>query len=419
MFYVKIVLATVVALVLWAALVGIGALNGWWHTPLAPGGDTRAFMDAAIEIVKTKNRGNVALVLIENGEIFDEHYAASDQRVDRDTIFPTASMSKWITAWGVMNLVQEGKVDLDFPVSTYLTRWQLPPSEYNNEEVTVRRLLSHMSGLSDGLGFGDYRPDEQVPSLEESLSQPRASSAREVEIALGRVPGTQWEYSGGGYLILQLLIEEVSGETFESYMQRSIFQPLAMSRSTFHYIGTMENTSKSYDANGQPATLFQYAASGATGFATSAADMARFIRAQLADPLSLNPLRQDTIKSMREPHARSFGADIWGLGTILYAPTKSGDAVYGHDGQNEPAINAAVRINPDTGDAIVLLVSGGQSLATMLGFEWVFWQTGLPDVLGIGSVIESAVRVIIFGSILILILAIAGAWRLRRRTLAK
>lgn len=72
---------------------------------------------------------------------------------------------------------------------------------------------------------------------------------------------------------------------------------------------------------------------------------------------------------MRKPHASAFGADIWGLGTILYAPTEAGDYIYGHHGQNDPAINASVRINPETGDALIAFVSGGQSLATALGYE--------------------------------------------------
>ena len=61
------------------------------------------------------------------------------------------------------------------------------------------------------------------------------------------------------------------------------------------------------------------------------------------------PLDADLLRRMREPHGRQFGADIWGLGTMLYAPTAGDAFVFGHDGQNEPAINAAVRINPDNG----------------------------------------------------------------------
>lgn len=418
MFYLKTIVATAVAIVLWGVCVGFGAVNGWWSAPIAPAGNARLFMDAAIEIVETKNRGNIALVLIRNGEVFDEYYEGIQGEINRDTIFQTASMSKWITANGVMKLVQDGRLDLDRTVADYLTRWQLPQSDFENDKVSARLLLSHMSGLNDGLGFGDYEPQETVPTLEESLSRPRASGEREVEIKLGLEPGTEFGYSGGGYLVLQLLIEEITGERFEDYMQKEILEPLEMSRSTFDYIGGWGNISNSYDADGQLATLYQYAAKGATGFAVSAGDMTRFVRSQLASDGPVFPLQTETIDSMREAHASAFGADIWGLGTILYAPTESGDYVYGHDGQNDPAINAAVRINPDTRDAFISFVSGGQLLATALGYEWVLWQTGRPDILHFGAVIRDGIPLFLIGSTLILILAVAGIWR-RRRAIAK
>ena len=373
-------------------------------------------MDAAIEIVQSENVGNIALVLIEDGEVFEEYFDGVSQQIDSDTVFSAASMSKWITALGIMHLVQTGHIDLDVPVSEYLTRWQLPPSEFDHDDVTVRRLLSHMSGLNDGLGFADYEPDESLPTLEESLRHPRASSGRDVQIALGRSPGTEWDYSGGGYLILQLVIEEVSGQTFEVYMQTSLFEPLGMSRSTYKYIGKMNNRSNSYDTNGDLATSYQYAASAATGFTTSSADMTRLIQALLLQSSPTSPLERDTIGQMREPLASTFGFYIWGLGTILYAPTESGDYVYGHDGQNDPAINSAIRINPDTGDAIIVFASGNLSLATRIGFEWVFWQTGVPDFLGFGYVIAEAKCLMIYGSVVMLILIALSTWWLRRRS---
>ena len=418
MYYLKTIGATVLALVLWVVCVVFGAANGWWSSPIAPTGDARLFMDAAIEIVETKNRGDIALVLIENGEVVDELFEGVQGAISRDTMFQTASMSKWITANGVMKLVQEGSLDLDQPIADILTRWQLPQSEFGDDKVTARLLLSHMSGLTDGLGFGDYEPEETVPTLEESLSRPRASGEREVKIELGLEPGTEFKYSGGGYLILQLLIEEISGEGFEDYLQREMLEPLKMSRSTFDYIAEWDDISNSYDADGHLATLYRYAAKGATGFATSAGDMTRFVQSQLAGDGPAYPLRKETINSMRKPHASAFGIDIWGLGTILYAPTESGDYVYGHDGQNDPAINAAVRINPDTGDAFICFVSGGQSLATALGHDWVLWQTGRPDVLNLGAVIRNAVPMLLIGCMMIIVVAVIRFWR-RRRTIAK
>lgn len=402
-------MVTLLALALWVTAIVGGALFGWWRRPVAPGGDAPAFIRAAIGMIEQGNRGNAALVLIEGGAVGGEYYSTTSDPVDRNTVFATASMSKWLTAWGVMKLVEEGKLDLDRPVEDYLTRWHLPPSQYDHREVTVRRLLSHTAGLTDGLGFADYRLDEALPTLEQSLSNPRASSGQPVAIAVGIEPGSAWRYSGGGYLMLELLVEEVSGQPFEAFMQQAIFQPLRMTRSGYGDAG-VKNAAKSYDQEGRPAPVYRYASKAATSFTTSAGDMVGFALAQLP-AVTDKPLAQVTIDAVRTPQAKSQGIDIWGLGTMLYAPAASGAFVFGHDGTNEPAISAAVRVNPDTGDGMVVLVTGSQTLASQLGAHWVFWQTGLPDFLSIPGEIRRVVPVLFGGGLVILLAAILVARR--------
>jgi len=411
--YTKIVVVTLLAVGLWAAVVLVGALYGWWRQPVAPTGNAQAFMRAAIDMIEEGNRGNTALVMIEDGSVWGEYYSTSADQVDRNTVFSIASASKWITAWGVMKLVEERKLDLDRPIEDYLTRWHLPSSQFDNRGVTARRLLSHTAGLTDGLGFGDYQPNEALPTLEQSLANPRASSGEFVAIAVGTEPGSEWEYSGGGYLILELLVEEVSGETFEAFIQHTILQPLGMTRSGYRYLGDVENSAKSYDQEGRRVTTYRHAANAATAFTASAGDMTRFILAQLPG-VTDKPLSQATIDAMREPHATLWGVEIWGLGTILYAPTASDDFIFGHDGTNEPAIGASVRVNPDTGDGIIVLMTGSQTLASELGAHWVFWQTGLPDFFSIPGEVQRVVPVLLGGTLVILLVAISIAWRQRR-----
>jgi CubicO group peptidase (beta-lactamase class C family) len=334
--------------------------------------------------------------------------------VDRETLFPLASMSKWITAYGVMQLVQAGKIDLDAPVSRYLRRWQLPAGAFDNEGVTVRRLLSHTAGLTDQLGFADYEPGAPLPSLEDSLRQPRASSGT-TTIAVGRAPGSEWQYSGGGYLILQMVVEEVSGMGFAEWMQQAVFNPIDMQRSSYAYIGDLDNASPSYDGNGKLAKSYKYAAAAATGLSASAGDLVKFTQAQLpgAHP-GTALLSAANVAAMRQPHGRKLGADIWGLGTMLYAPSASGDFVFGHDGSNEPAINTALRINPDNGDAIIVLVTGNSRLASSLGYEWTLWQTGVPDFLMLDRAIESALLPLVVGLVFILVVFVLFIVRQRR-----
>src|SRR5215470_7060579 len=97
---------------LWSTLVVTWALRGV-STPIAPRGDARAFMAAAIERVKDAGIGNCALALIENGRIFDSYFYSVGDPINDTTLFQMASVSKWVTAWGVMALVQQRRRELD------------------------------------------------------------------------------------------------------------------------------------------------------------------------------------------------------------------------------------------------------------------------------------------------------------------
>ncbi|HIG61840.1 MAG TPA: class A beta-lactamase-related serine hydrolase [Gammaproteobacteria bacterium] len=140
----------------WVVLVTYSTLKGWCHHPMVTDSDSAVFMAAAVEVIESENIGNVALILIESGNVHQELFAAVRQETNSDTVFPVASMSKWVSTLEVMSFVQTGRIDLDAPVSNYLTRWRLPAGEFDPNKVTARLLLSHMSGLVDGLGFGDY-----------------------------------------------------------------------------------------------------------------------------------------------------------------------------------------------------------------------------------------------------------------------
>ncbi len=398
------ILGTIAAMAIWSGIAVFGGFSGWWMKSIAPQGNHAAFIAEARAQIDTQSPGNAAFLLFDDGEIVGEHYAIQDGSVDADMVFPTASFSKWITALGVMSLIEDGRLSLDAPISRYLTRWQLPDGPFNEDQVTVRRLLSHTAGLTDGLGFGDYRADETLPGLEQSLTNPRASTDRDAKITVGMEPGTTFAYSGGGYLILQLLIEEATGQDYARYIREAIHDPLAMERSSFDFIGEIDGATPSFDATGAPAEQFQYAAAGATGFSSSTGDLAKLIKAILTQGSALG-LSPETLQAMRKPEAFVYGAGIWGLGTMLYAPTRSGnDFIFGHDGANEPAINVSVRINPENGNAFIMLVNGHPSLSSDLGAEWVLWQTGNPDFLSTERALKSAILPALLGSIAILIL---------------
>ena len=414
------VLGTALGMAGWATLVFLGTVYGWWQKPLAPADDAAAFTEAVRDEIDSSYRGNVAFRLIEEGDVHDEYFVSIGDPVDGGTLFPAASLSKWVSAWGVMRLVEEGRLDLDAPVSTYLTRWALPETDFDNSEVTIRRLLSHTAGLTDGLGYAGFAPGLEVQPLEESLTHASdASPGADGRVRVGLVPGSRWVYSGGGFALLQLVVEEVAGESFESYMQRVLFGPLGMDRSTFLIDArTTPNLAATYDLDGTEATHYQFAALAPTALYTTAADMTRFIQAHLVGTEGgtekVGVLTPNTLKLMRKPHGHSMGADIWGLGTMLFAPNGDNDFVIGHDGSNEPAINTAVRLNPASGDGIVILETGNELLATTLAGDWVFWQTGTIDVLKFTMVADTMISIIVAGWVVMILSVSIIFWRRTR-----
>lgn len=408
-------------LVLWVAVVFFGTSEGWWKQPLAPRGDSDAFMRAATRTIDSRQAGNAVMALIRNGTVHGVHAASIGEAVHADTVFQTASLSKWITAWGVMALAQQGKLDVDAPVSRYLKRWTLPPSAFDNNKVTARRLLSHTAGLTDGLGYAGFAPGTPVQALEASLTQTAdVSPGASGKVEVGIEPGTEWRYSGGGYAVLQLLIEDVSGEPFEAYMQRVVFQPLGMVHSTYHWSpaqGTALATFYGKDA--QSATHFRFSAVAASSLYTSVSDLTRFLQAHLpgekGEPVGRGVLAPTTLAQMWQPNASLYGQAIWGLGTMLYADNRAGGFVVGHDGNNEPAINTSARLNPATGNGIVILETGTPLLATRLAGEWVFWETGRVDFLAFKLAMPGMLRWLGWGSLAVAVLVPCVAWAMRRR----
>jgi len=208
--------------------------------------------------------------------------------VKPDTVFQVGSISKPVTAWGVLRLVDKGQLDLDVPVASYLTRWQLPASPYDADGVTIRRLLTHSAGLS-AHAYPGTLPTDRLPSLEESLNG-NNGGAGALEITMR--PGSRYQYSGGGYTLLQLVIEEVTGEPFASYMRREVLDPLGMTSSSFGMRADLRPaTAVGHNADGQPYPPYVFTELAAAGLNSTAADLARFAAAAMTGPQGQPPGR--------------------------------------------------------------------------------------------------------------------------------
>jgi CubicO group peptidase (beta-lactamase class C family) len=388
----------------------------------APRGDVNAFIAAEKVRFDRESKGDIAIAVIERGHVVGEYFASHGHPVDRQSLFQVASMSKWFTAWGVMALVERGKLDLDTPVSHYLKRWKLPPSKFDNDGVTLRRLLSHTAGLTDGLGYRGFAPGQKVQTLPQSLTHaadamPFAPGSARV----GRAPGSGWQYSGGGYTLMQLVIEDVTGKSFNDYMRETVLLPLGMTQSTF-VNPDPSHLADNFDDNGKPATRYTFTALAPASLYTSTADLTRFLQAQIKgpndEPAGRGVLKPATLQLMRYPQATLYGFPIWGLGNVLYVGNNAGGFIVGHDGNNYPAINTTARIDPATGDGIIVLESGNSQVATHIGGDWDYWHTGAVDLVTI--VLDAGQTAIIFaiGAFLILIAAGVIGWRGRRNALS-
>jgi CubicO group peptidase (beta-lactamase class C family) len=412
----KYILILTISLAIWTLIIVTGTLKGWWHTPISQSNTGDGFIEAVKQKTQNEFVGNFAMVTLENGKISNEYYTSKGAAVNRNTVFQLASLSKWISAFGIMKLVEEGKLNLDTPVSKYLTRWHLPENGFNNNGVTVRTLLSHTAGLTDQLGYSGFEYIEDAQSLEESLT--KASDGDEGisgEVKVGLEPGTEFKYSGGGYTLLQLIVEEVSGQSFSEYMRSSVFLPLGMRNTSYQWEDISNNhLAEFYNADGSAAKHYRYSSLAATSLYSSISDLQIFFNANLNNTTNI-VLSKETIKSMREPQASTMGMDIWGLGTILYAK-KDGDVIIGHDGKSTPPINTAIRLNPINGNGIIVLETGNTLLASSIASEWVYWSEGKIDLVLFTMKKDSMVSTILIGWLVIIILQIIiGVMRYYKR----
>ena len=324
-----------------------------------------------------------AVAIIKDGQVvFKKGYGFADvakqKPVGFDTGFNIGSISKTVAAWGVMRLVEQGKISLDAPVEQYLKRWKLPKTEFDNSAVTVRGLLSHTAGLSLH-GYPGWGPNDTLPSVEASLLGENNGPG---DVRLIMKPGSKWKYSGGGYTISQLLIEEVSGQKFTDYMREHVLQPLGMNSSDYQISPSIvAHSSVAYDGWGKVTPNPLFTAKAAAGLHTTINDFSQFAIANLSGSKQQKPgrnvLKTKTIKQMFAPVAASKGK--WGLGYGI-RPIGNGLISVGHGGANR-GWHAVFTVVPQTNDGLVITTNGsnGHNVHRNITCHWKQWTTGVKD----------------------------------------
>lgn len=340
----------------------------------------------------------VSIALIQHGEVvWVKGYGLANvetrELVSAQTVFQAASISKTVTAWGVMKLVEGGKLDLDAPAETYLRRWHFHPSSFDSNKVTIRHLLSHTSGLAaaDYLGYPLGQP---LPSLEQSLTNgPPALIGRMKDfpgtrysgpVRLTAPPGQAFLYSDANFVVLQLIIEEVSGESFTDYMQREVLSPLGMTDSSFARTPELiARTAIPYDVHGKPLPDYAFTELASAGLYTTTTDLAHFVASALvradSGPVGRGVISPDSIHLMTSPAVSISGFDNWlyanayGLGYYI-DPMHNGGTLLSQSGGNL-GWTCEFAAFPSTGDGIVIMnnSSVGHEVFAHALTAWTDW----------------------------------------------
>ncbi|MEO0438747.1 MAG: serine hydrolase domain-containing protein [Pseudomonadota bacterium] len=305
----------------------------------------------------------MSMALVRNFEIsFTGTYGdriKGKEPVDTDTVFSVGSLSKTAAAMTALSLVSQGALDLDTDVNQYLTSWQIPGSRSaNGKPVTLRRLLSHTSGTSVW-GFGDFQPDEKLPSVLEILDG--KDPAKNEPIRVVYEPGTDFRYSGGGITVAQLVTADVTGIDFEPLAERLVFSALGMSRSTFAnpLPAAVGNIAHAYDSEGEPAALPRgwhgFAETGASGLWTTPTDYATMMLALIdsyrggANSFLSQSVAQEALTSV-PPSPHGLGPGVYGSGV---------DMIIRHSGANE-SYKAWYEFYPNRGEGVVIFTNGAR-----------------------------------------------------------
>lgn len=247
-------------------------------------------------------------VFVENGRVvLKRGYGFANletkARVDPDTtLFQIASVSKLFTATAVMQLYEQGKLQLDADVNTYLSTFKIPATF--PQPVTLRSLLTHTAGFDErGIGMAARTAKEWRP-LGEYLADRMPPRVRPV--------GDGASYSNHGVALEGLIVEQVSGTPFNEYIAKNIYQPLGMTHSTFAIIDPLPPTlAQGYKFDGlafKPEPFLYNNVIPAGGLLTTGDDIARFMIAHLQNGQygDVRILNEATAKEM---HARQYSAD--------------------------------------------------------------------------------------------------------------
>ncbi len=318
-------------------------------------------MDAVLDhAMQRYSIAGVAAGVIRDGEIVWRARAGRSTSegapVTDATSFNLGSISKPLTVWTVLSLVQDGLIDLDAPLSTYALPFEPDYGEHSPDAVTVRRLLQHTAGTNQP-GYGGWGAHEEQPEDAVDLSENFAP------LRVAYQPGEHRRYSGGGYVLLQMLVETVTGLDFDTAARQHVLDPLGMTTAGFDS-SRLPTVSEAFNYYRQPIEDLRDVALTAAGGYASGADIERFLLAHMDGGGVLTNDSLEQAFAPTDPNPRfAMSYSRWETPTGI---------LIGHGGNNS-SWNGQIYIQPATGDGFYFLTNAtsGAQLDFDLSCAWL------------------------------------------------
>jgi CubicO group peptidase (beta-lactamase class C family) len=295
--------------------------------------DVEGWLDGYFDLaLREYEIAGAAVVVVDSGQVLVQKgygYARLNPLTPMDperTLLRAESVTKVFTATAVMQLVEQGKLDLDANVDSYLD-FKLAPE--SSRPITLRHLLTHTAGFAEAVKDSSHIDANRLPSLDQYLRQ-------HVPVRLF-APGTNQGYSNYSNALAGYIVQRISGERYADYVDRHILQPLEMRRSTCRQpvpAPLQADMAKGYPVASQPAQPFELMAAAPAGcLSAPVADMARFMIAHLQEGRygERQILQPQTLRAM---HARSFSPHpaVNGNAIGFFEEDRNGQRIRGHGG---------------------------------------------------------------------------------------
>lgn len=295
---------------------------------------------------------SLAVAVARDGRVvWEEGFGWADRerqiRATEQTLYSLASISKPITATGVMVLVERGSLDLDRAANDYLGEAPLRARVGVVQEATLRRLANHSSGLP--LHYQFFYEDETFPQSVRGESIRRYGQ-------LHAAPGERFQYANFGYGVLDYIIERASGEPYADFMRKEVFLPLGLSRMSVHRLPGLEaEHAVRYGVDQLPIPFYDFDHPGGSAVYSSAHDLVRFGMFHLnqTGPDQKQILQPGTIEAMQQPTADAGGGRGYGVGWSV-DPNEHGVRTVSHGG-GMGGVRTRLTLVPDERLVVVVL----------------------------------------------------------------